>query len=549
MAKARKHKFSIEGKPLYPHLKLTRERFPRVLATRLIEDDGAEYFGAFLNRTSARILMDFVNRTFRLRSCEIPIDGSFNYPCTMYYKRRCAAPCVAELCDKGEYAERVKWVQLFLRNDRELLRELFRRKIESAADELDFEAASKLRDRVQEIEDYWENTRVSPWTENTSDTFEVRHSTAGVDIFLVSQRSRRVLGERVFSFPEVTAADVGDALADVIEQFYRFHVPKEIRVSIDFEKRKQVQKKLLEKFGRKVPISLVTEKNRKISTEVAVFKSTTELDLGRSIERPSVTEILKELGKLFDISQVPNRISAVDVSHISGTNQVAAGIGWEDGRSVRAAPEYLLTNMTSEPAALAELVAERYSNHNRDEIVLVDGGISQMNAAASVLPSGSGVVLIGVVKPQGEHSEVSHFLTANGRRIEFDPTSAAMNLLKRLRDEAHEFANAVHRETRDYAPFYEMANILPSLTEPERQLLLRGMGSSARVGKASTAQIENILGPERAGLAVRDILRHREGRHPKIKPLVVPIRFQDENGAADDLRLINSPSGKARRPR
>jgi excinuclease ABC subunit C len=549
MAKARKHRFSIEGKPLYPHLKITSERFPRVLATRVIEDDGAEYFGAFLNRTSARILMDFVNRTFRLRSCEIAIDGSFNYPCTMYYKRRCVAPCVAELCDEEEYAERVRLVRLFLRNDRELLREVSRRKIETAAEDLDFEGASKLRDRLQEIEDYWENTRVSPWTENTSDTFEVRYSTAGIDIFLVSQRARRVLGERVFSFPEATDADAGDALADVIEQFYRFHAPKEIRVSIDFERRNQVQKMVSEKFGRKVPISLVTDKNRKVSTEVAVFKSTTELDLGRLVVRPSAAEVRRDIGKLFKIAKPPKRISAVDVSHISGTNQVAAAIAWENGLSVPDAAEYLLTDLASEPAALAELIKERYSNDARDEIVLVDGGVSQMNAAASVLPSGSGVVLIGVVKPQGEHSEVSHFLTTNGRRIEFDPTSAAMNLLKRLRDEAHEFANAVHRETRDYAPFYEMANILPSLTEPERQLLLRGIGSSARVGKASTAQIENILGPERTGLAVRDILRHREGRHPMIKPLVVPIRFQDVNGAADDLRLINSPSGKASRPR
>ena len=155
MAKAKKHKFSIEGKPLYPHLKLTSERFPRVVATRLIEDDGSEYFGAFLNRTSARMLLDFVNRTFRLRSCEIPVDGSFNYPCTMYYKRRCCAPCVAELCDDAEYAERVNWVRLFLRNERELLREVFLRRIESVAGELDFELASRLRDRIGEIEEYW----------------------------------------------------------------------------------------------------------------------------------------------------------------------------------------------------------------------------------------------------------------------------------------------------------------------------------------------------------------------------------------------------------
>lgn len=549
MAKAKKHRFSIEGKPLYPHIKLTAEPFPRVLATRLIEDDGAEYFGAFLNRTSARILLDFINKTFRLRSCEIPIDGSFNYPCTMYYKRRCVAPCVAELCDRRGHGEMVQLVRLFLQNDRELLRELIRQKIERASAELDFEAASNWRDLLQEIEDYWENTRVAPWTESTSDTFEVRHSIEGVDIFLVSQKARRVLGERTFSFPNARLEDAGDALADVIDQFYRFHAPKEVRVSIEFERRRYLQKTLSERFGRRVPISLISDKNRKISTEVAIFKSTTELDLNRNIKRTSPEELRRELGVIFGWKYVPRQISAADVSHISGTDLVAAAISWENGRIVPAAAEYLLTETMSEPGALAELVRHRHSGSMHGEIVVVDGGASQLNAASAVLPARSKVILIGVVKPPGEHSEVSHFLTSEGMKVEMDPTSRAMLLLQRLRDEAHEFANAVHRETRDYAPFYEMVNVFPSLTEPERQSLLRHFGSAKRASVASDAELNNVLSIERSRTAKYDAETYRTGGRPRIKPLVVPVRFQDRDGAADDLRPIGSSSGKARRIR
>src|SRR4051794_11325569 len=97
---------------LYPHFKITAEAFPRVLATRVVENDGAEYFGPFLPKTSVRILMDFINRKFRLRTCDLDIDGSFPVPCTMYYRKRCMAPCSASICDASTYAERVELVRL-----------------------------------------------------------------------------------------------------------------------------------------------------------------------------------------------------------------------------------------------------------------------------------------------------------------------------------------------------------------------------------------------------------------------------------------------------
>src|SRR3954467_14878596 len=97
--------FDLEGRR-YPHLMITREAFPRILATRAIDDDDGQYFGAFLTRTAVRILIDYLNRRFRLRSCDIAIDGTFPMPCTQFYRRRCLAPCVAKLCSPEKYAER-----------------------------------------------------------------------------------------------------------------------------------------------------------------------------------------------------------------------------------------------------------------------------------------------------------------------------------------------------------------------------------------------------------------------------------------------------------
>src|SRR6185369_10702036 len=144
---------------LYPHLKITNELFPRVLATRRFENDNAEYFGGFVPKTSVRILIGFLNRKFRLRSCDIDIDGNFNVPCTQYYKGRCLAPCVRSLCDHERYLEMVRIVRWLLSNDREQLLSMLYEKMDNASNELDFEEAAGWRDLIESIERYWENPR------------------------------------------------------------------------------------------------------------------------------------------------------------------------------------------------------------------------------------------------------------------------------------------------------------------------------------------------------------------------------------------------------
>lgn len=435
MSKQKKYKFSIAGKPLYPHITLTRERFPRILATRIIADDDAEYFGAFLNRTSARMLLDFLNRTFRLRSCDIEIDGSFNYPCTMHYKRRCIAPCVRDLTDEEEYQEMVRLLRLFLLNDRHLFGSVITEKVAEASDRLDFETAAKWRDILQAVEAYWADSRRSVWLDTSSDTITHRVTNAGIDIILISQKGRRVLGERIFSFDGASEADIQEIVSEVIQQFYRFHVPKEIRTAISLLDRKELEKLLRERVGRKVKILSLTEKNRKVSTDLAVYRSSGELDVRRSVVRSSPSVLMQSLKSEFKLVRKPKRITAIDVSHISGTDQVAAAVSWADGSLDPVGSKYWLSDATSELGSVKRFVERVGSSRNSGvpEMLLIDGGPAQLTAAMSAdVPEN--ISIISAVKPAGEHESVSHFLAPKNVRVEFDITSESHRLLQRLRD-------------------------------------------------------------------------------------------------------------------
>jgi excinuclease ABC subunit C len=541
MAKRTKYKFSIEGRPLYPHLKITRERFPRILATRIIADDDAEYFGAFLNRTNARMLLDFLNRTFRLRSCDIDMDGSLNYPCTMHYKRRCIAPCVRDLTNESEYDEMVSHVRLFLLNDRPLFGSVLGSKIAEASDRLDFETAAKWRDILEAAEAYWADLRRSVWLDATSDTISYRVREAGIDVILISQKGRRVLGERIFGFANANESEAEQAISEVIQQFYKFHGPKEIRVSMMLSDKVDLERVLRERVGRTVRIILLTEKNRKISTELAVYRSSSELDVQRSIVRLSPTDLVRSLKREFKLPHKPERITAIDVAHTSGTDQVAAAVSWANGRMDPGGSQHWLSDAKSELESVHRFVERFCASRNDDmsELLLIDGGTAQHNAAMSAdLPEN--ISVISAVKPLGEHEAIAYFLTPAKERVEFDVTNDAHRLLQRLRDEVHDYANAVHRDTRDYANYYRMAEILPSLTESERRNLLKALGSTAKVSAASKADLSEGLAIDRVSLGTADLESYRSGKNQSVPPVVVPTRLQEVNAAAEDLRPIES---------
>lgn len=523
----------------YPHLKLTKETFPRLLATRRLAADGSEYFGAFLGRTSVRIMIDFLNRIFRLRSCDIIIDGSFSVPCTQYFSRRCTGPCCVSLCSESEYERQADLPRLFLRNDRDGFRSEIRRRIESLSSNLEFEKAAELRDIFEQVGAFWQNPRRRVWLDDTVDTYRFGTGVERGKLFLISRRGRRILGSHIFEGGE---GGGNASLSLVLGAMYRFYAPREIRVPDDFESRRELSRRLSERFGREIKIKVAPENSLGVSEKRALQKSRNELALKRIGSSRSFFEPAKRLQEIFRLPVTPRLIEAYDAAHISATGFVAARIVHDISAGRTAGFEYRQSAAENEPSALADLALRRYSADPapRADLILVDGGKPQLNSVVRALENVKKrhFSIISAVKPPSRHSEISHFLTENGDRIEFDPSDGGHRLLLAIRDEVHELANSVHRLSRDMAAFYEPAEILPSLDEAARRSLLARSGSIRRIIELSNQQIDQIFESSAAKAVIRDIENYRAGKYRRVPPLIVPTRFDEPDGDGEDLRPI-----------
>ncbi len=534
------NKFSIESQPRYPHIKLTKELFPRALATRILKEDSDEYFGAFLNRTSVRILIDFLNRTFRIRSCTIAIDGTFPVPCTQYYAKRCVAPCVASLCSREDYLEIVDLVRQFLRNDREVFLASISKRIESAATDLDFETAAFFRDILQAVERYWSNARWQVWLDDTVDTYQLQEEGGVISVILISQRRSRALGDLVFTFEKHTGVSSTQALHDVIAQFYRYHLPREIRVSHDFQGRTKLAKDLGSRFGRKINIVVSAPCVSRVTTERALDRTKERLALAAITNTPDTKSIGHDVARIFHLSKPPSRIEAFDAAHISATGFTAGVSVWEEGEELTNEYEHWISDRASELETIKAFVAGRVSRTMPD-LIVIDGGPAQLKAGIeAVREMTSPPRVVAAVKPKGKHMSISHLLTDDGRRIEFESDAPPFHLLQRLRDEAHDLANAAHRLGRDMMHFYELASMLPALDERERQELLREVGSIRGISGLDAEYFEKRFGKKKAKTILADVELFRGGKSLAVKPLIVPIRYVETGGAAEDLIPIET---------
>jgi excinuclease ABC subunit C len=542
MKKKSENTFSLSRQRLYPHFKLTRERFPRLLATRQIANDGAEYFGAFLPETGVRFLIDFLNKIFRLRTCDIDIDGSFDVPCTQFYRQRCVAPCVENLCDEAEYADRVELVRLFLRRETIELEKVYRRKIEAAAESFEFERAAELRDEWHAIEKNFAAKDWNFWLTDAVDTFEITETESEFFVYLVTMRGRKSLGKRTFVFEKDGAREA--VLPAILPEFYRFHAPREIRVPDDFNDRLALADELSRRFNRKIKITVARAAEPKIMTDRALGRTKYEHEFRQLRRAKSFGEIASELKTIFGLLKTPARIEGFDVAHISGSDFVAAKSVWQNGKFAGKEYSFWLSGEASELATLRKFIEFRFADRAEDfpDLILIDGGRAHLQAALKVAEKLEirKFTIISAVKPPRQHGEIAYFLTESGERIIFDAASEAHRVLQTLRDEAHNLSNEVHRQRREMSHFYELAAILPSVGESERRALLKNTGSLKNILALNERALTGLVAPQKADVIYRDLQNYRAGFSGRLEPLIVPLRYTDENGDAQDLRPLAS---------
>lgn len=494
----------------YPHLKMTNEPFPRVVITRRIVRDGSLYFGPMLPASLARKTLDLINRTFQLRTCDIEIDGRLSRPCLEYHLKRCLAPCVKGLCTEAEYREAARDVRSLLEGkNRELAADLEKR-MWKFADEGKYELAAKFRDLRSTVIALGEQQKMAYTADRDVDIFGFHREGPRLALQLFTMREGRIVGRREFfweDLPEGDDFDPGEFLRDVLIQYYTTdYVPLEIHVPNDFPDRENLEKLLTGRRGRRVRIILPKIGEKRHLVSLVETNARIAFEQRFRVLKPDAKKVLEELQEILELPHFPDRIESFDISNISGSENVAGIVVFDNGKPARALyRRFIIKTVEGQDdfASMREAVYRRYrrildEGGQLPRLIFIDGGKGQLSAAAEAMQSLDleQIPLVGLVKPRGRHSEISHILI-RGREnspILFDKHSNAFRLILQIREETHKTAVEFHRKRREKRDFTSELTAIPGIGEKRRMKLLRHFGSIERVAKAGREEIASVIG-------------------------------------------------------
>ncbi len=498
----------------YPHLKMTNEPFPKVVITRRTPRDGSSYYGPFLPAALARKTLNLVNRAFQLRTCDIEIDGKLTRPCLEYHLKRCLGPCVKGLCTQEEYQEAARDVKTLLEGKNKQLAEEMKQRMWHFSEMQNFELAAKYRDLHKTVLALGEQQKMATTADRDVDIFGYYRNGAKLALQLFTMREGRVVGRREFfweDLPEDGEFSASEFFGDVLAQYYSTdYVPLEIHVPEDFEDRAILEKALTERRGRRVRIIDPKRGKNRHLVELVETNAKIAYEQRFRVLKPNTEKVLGELQELLELSYFPERIESFDISNISGSENVAGIVVYDNGKPSRAEYRRFIIKSVegaNDFASMHEAVFRRYKRSLAEEkplpqIIFIDGGKGQLSAAAAAMASLDleAIMLIGLVKPPKRHNEISHLLIhgREDRPIPFDRNSQAFRLILQIREETHKTAVQYHRKRREMRDFSSELSEIPGVGEKRKLRLLRQFGSIERIAKATIAELSPFVGVKTA---------------------------------------------------
>ncbi len=506
----------------YPHLKLTNEPFPKVVVTRRIVRDGSNYYGPFLPTSLARKTLNLVNRAFQLRTCEIEINGKLPRPCLEYHLKRCLGPCVKGLCTQEEYREAAADVKILLEGKNKELAKTLEQRMWQYSDDGKYELAAKYRDLHHTVLALSETQKMATTADRDVDIIGFYREKQRLALQLFTMREGRIVGRREFfweDLPEDETFNPAEFLRDVLLQYYSTdYVPLEIHVPRDFDDRAILEQLLTERRGRKVRIlDPKRGKNRHLVTLVETNAKIAFEQRFRVLKADSA-KVLEELQELLELAYFPERIESFDISNISGAENVAGIVVFENGKPARANYRRFIIKTVegaNDFASMHEAVFRRYRRMLDEQkplpqLIFIDGGKGQLSAAAAAMQALDleQIMLVGLVKPPKQHNQISHLLI-HGREdqpIPFDRNSLAFRLILQIREETHKTAIEFHRKRREKRDFSSELSEIPGVGDKRKMRLLREFGSIERIAKASADELKPFVG----GATAKEVSGHFE---------------------------------------
>ena len=527
LIKEHKPKYNIRLKDdkTYPYIKVDlAEDFPRIYVTRRTANDGARYFGPFASAGSVRKTLDLLKRLFPYRSCTKTITGNDSRPCLEYHIKRCVAPCTG-YASRNDYSEVIAQVVMFLEgNTKEIVSDLKTTMVE-ASDNLEFERAGALRDRLKAIEKVYEGQNVVGLGSEELDVIGAAYGgeEAWVEIFFI--RQGKLIGRDHFTMSGTREEEGQEILARFIEQFYSSasHVPRKILVPESITDKEVVAGWLETK--RKGPVEInVPQRGAKrrliemVTTNAA--QGLEQLKLKWISDSTRMETAMSELQEELNLPRSPKRIECYDVSHIQGTNTVASMSVFQDGKPLSS--NYRRFKIKSHDgnddfASMREVLSRRFKRlkNARDggeenasfaaapDLVLIDGGKGQLSSAVEVMLH-LGLQDIQLASIAKREEEI--FLPDAAEPVIMPKNSQGLFLLQRARDEAHRFAVTFHRNLRGKSSVKSALDLVPGIGPKRRKMLIRSFGSVKGIREASEDQL--AAAPGMTAKVARQIKEH-----------------------------------------
>ncbi|MGN6515636.1 MAG: excinuclease ABC subunit UvrC [Rhizomicrobium sp.] len=500
----------------FPNILLREDHpFPQLLKHRGAKSTKGVYFGPFASAGAVNRTLNTLQRAFLLRSCSDSVFESRTRPCLLFQIKRCSAPCVGRIDETG-YGELVHEAEEFLAGKSRVVQDELVRAMNTASDQMDFEAAARLRDRIRAMSHIQSTQGINPTTFAEADVFAAHQEGGETCIQVFFFRAGQNWGNRPY-FPrhprELSCAEV---LESFIAQFYDERSPPSLVLSSEeIPNRELLSEALTQRAGHKVEIAVPQRGEKREIVEMAMQNAREQL-ARRMAENSAQRELLEGVAETFGMESPPRRIEIYDNSHIQGTNAlggmvVAGPDGFEKG-------EYRKYNIKSteltpgdDYGMMREVLTRRFSRLVKEagedeakakwpDLALIDGGPGQLAVARSVLEDlgVEDVLLVGISKGPDRDAGREHFYMAGREPFRLDPKSPVLYYLQRLRDEAHRFAIGSHRKKRAKAIGANPLDEIAGVGAARKRALLQHFGSAKAVSAASLADLESVSGVSHA---------------------------------------------------
>lgn len=484
----------------FPYLKLTvQEKYPAVNFTRRVEEDGARYFGPFSPALQARKTIQLLSKYFGIRICEEPIPGKRKRPCLEYDLKLCSAPCV-DYISEAEYRERVNNALLFLEGKTEKLLKILRQKMEEASGRQEYEQAANWRDLIQTIEQVKEKPKLISVEPENKDIFGFSKDRENISLYVFFMREGKVIESEYMFFQEKEKTSDSEILSESLERFYksRSSLPDKILLPFEPARKEVLSKTLSDLKGKKIEIIIPAKGENKKLVELAGRNAESLLQKKSEAWSP-----LQELKKILGLETTPSRIEGFDISNIGGEESVGSMVVFENGLpSKDNYRKYKIKTVAGadDVRSLQEVVRRRYSRLLEDkkelpDLILVDGGKGQLNAARKVLEElGLGELSVASLAKKEEII----FTPSRKDGIRLDRTSPALKLFQNIRDEAHRFALSFHRLRRKKRSFASLLDGISGLGKNRKAALLEKYKDLNAIKTAAPEELAKIIGSKSA---------------------------------------------------